>query len=195
MKKFLNEFKTFISRGNVMDMAIGVVIATAFGKISASLVADIIMPLIGCLIGGVDLATRNITLKPAVMDGETVVSEAVVLGLGTFLTTIIDFLLIAFVVFLVVKAMNMAKAKLEKPAEPEREQTEAAEAAQDKRRKSLTEVLYKQIDILEREQKKIASGYEGSNNPKAARSENLAFAKQITETANAIISIKRRNTK
>ena len=89
MKKFLNEFKTFISRGNVMDMAIGVVIATA--------------------------------LKPAVMDGETVVSEAVVLGLGTFLTTIIDFLLIAFVVFLVVKAMNMAKAKLEKPAEPEPE--------------------------------------------------------------------------
>ena len=103
------------------DMAIGVVIATAFGKISASLVADIIMPLIGCLIGGVDLATLNITLKPAVMDGETVVSEAVVLGLGTFLTTIIDFLLIAFVVFLVVKAMNMAKAKLEKPAEPEPE--------------------------------------------------------------------------
>ena len=81
MKKFLNEFKTFISRGNVMDMAIGVVIATAFGKISASLVADIIMPLIGCLIGGVDLATLNITLKPAVIDGETVVSEAVVLGL------------------------------------------------------------------------------------------------------------------
>ena len=117
MKKFLNEFKTFISRGNVMDMAIGVVIAMAFGKISASLVTDIIMP----LIGGVDLATLNITLKPAVMDGETVVSEAVVLGLGTFLTTIIDFLLIAFVVFLVVKAMNMAKAKLEKPAEPEPE--------------------------------------------------------------------------
>lgn len=77
---------------------------------------------------------------------------------------------------------------IEKPAEPE-------EAAQDKPRKSLTEVLYRQIDILEREQKKIASGYEGSNNPKAARSENLAFAKQITETANAIISIKRRNTK
>ena len=121
MKKFLNEFKTFISRGNVMDMAIGVVIATAFGKISASLVADIIMPLIGCLPQSHHVATRNITLKPAVMDGETVVSEAVVLGLGTFLTTIIDFLLIAFVVFLVVKAMNIAKAKLEKPAEAEPE--------------------------------------------------------------------------
>ena len=124
MKKFFNEFKTFISRGNVMDMAIGVVIATAFGKISASLVADIIMPLIGCLIGGVDLSTLNITLQPAVMEGETVVKEAVVLGLGTFLTTIIDFLLIAFVVFLVVKAMNTAKAKLEKPAEPEPEEPE-----------------------------------------------------------------------
>ena len=121
MKKFLNEFKTFISRGNVMDMAIGVVIATAFGKITTSLVNDVFMPLIGMLIGGIDLGTLNITLKPAVMDGETVVSEAVVLGLGTFLTTIIDFLLIAFVVFLVVKAMNMAKAKLEKPAEPEPE--------------------------------------------------------------------------
>ena len=121
MKKFFEEFKAFAMRGNVLDMAVGVVIGGAFGKITASLVGDIIMPLIGCLIGGVDLATLNITLKPAVMDGETVVSEAVVLGLGTFLTTIIDFLLIAFVVFLVVKAMNMAKAKLEKPAEPEPE--------------------------------------------------------------------------
>ena len=121
MKKFFHEFKTFISRGNVMDMAIGVVIASAFGKISTSLVNDIIMPLIGCLIGGVDLGTLNITLKPAVMEGETVVSEAVVLGIGTFLTTIIDFLLIAFVVFLVVKALNTAKAKFEKPAEPEPE--------------------------------------------------------------------------
>ena len=120
MKKFLNEFKTFISRGNVMDMAIGVVIATAFGKISASLVADIIMPLIGCLIGGVDLSTLNITLSPAVLDeaGE-VVKEAVVIGIGTFLTTVIDFILVAFVVFLVVKAFNAAKQRLEKPAEPE----------------------------------------------------------------------------
>ena len=111
MKKFFNEFKTFISRGNVMDMAIGVVIATAFGKISASLVADIIMPLIGCLIGGVDLSTLNITLQPAVMEGETVVKEAVVLGLGTFLTTIIDFILIAFVVFLVVKEIGRASCR------------------------------------------------------------------------------------
>ena len=124
MKKFFEEFKAFAMRGNVIDMAVGVVIGGAFGKITTSLVGDIIMPLIGCLIGGVDLSTLNITLQPAVMEGETVVKEAVVLGLGTFLTTIIDFLLIAFVVFLVVKAMNTAKAKLEKPAELEPEPEE-----------------------------------------------------------------------
>ena len=113
MKKFFNEFKEFISKGNVMDMAIGVIIATAFGKITTSLVNDVFMPLIGMLIGGIDLGTLNITLSPAVVD------EAVVVGIGTFLTTVIDFILVAFVVFLAVKAFNSAKAKLEKPAEPE----------------------------------------------------------------------------
>ena len=108
MKKFFNEFKEFISKGNVMDMAIGVIIATAFGKITTSLVNDVFMPLIGMLIGGIDLGTLNITLSPAV-------------GIGTFLTTVIDFILVAFVVFLVVKAFNSAKAKLEKPAESEPE--------------------------------------------------------------------------
>ena len=118
MKKFFHEFKEFISRGNVMDMAIGVIIASAFGKITTSLVNDVFMPFIGWLIGGIDLAKLNITLAPAVVDeaGE-VVKEAVVIGIGTFLTTIIDFILVAFVVFLVVKAFNSAKKKLEKPAE------------------------------------------------------------------------------
>ena len=120
MKKFFHEFKEFISRGNVMDMAIGVIIASAFGKITTSLVNDVFMPFIGWLIGGIDLAKLNVTLAPAVVDeaGE-VVKEAVVIGIGTFLTTIIDFILVAFVVFLVVKAFNTAKKKLEKPAEPE----------------------------------------------------------------------------
>ena len=74
MKKFFNEFKEFISKGNVMDMAIGVIIATAFGKITTSLVNDVFMPLIGMLIGGIDLGTLNITLSPAVVDeaGEVV---------------------------------------------------------------------------------------------------------------------------
>ena len=116
MKKFFGEFKEFITRGNVLDMAIGVIIATAFGKITTSLVGDVFMP----LIGGIDLSALNITLSPAVLDeaGE-VVKDAVVIGIGTFLTTVIDFILVAFVVFLVVKAFNTAKKKLEKPAEPE----------------------------------------------------------------------------
>ena len=120
MKKFFGEFKEFISRGNVMDMAIGVIIATAFGKITTSLVGDVFMPLIGWLIGDIDLTQLNITLSPAVLNeaGE-VTKEAVVIGIGTFLTTVIDFILVAFVVFLVVKAFNTAKKKLEKPAEPE----------------------------------------------------------------------------
>ena len=120
MKKFFNEFKEFITKGNVLDMAIGVIIATAFGKITTSLVGDVFMPLIGYLIGGIDLSTLNITLSPAVLDeaGE-VVKDAVVIGIGTFLTTVIDFVLVAFVVFLVVKAFNTAKKKFEKHAEPE----------------------------------------------------------------------------
>ena len=120
MKKFIAEFKEFISRGNVMDMAIGVIIATAFGKITTSLVGDVFMPLIGWLIGDIDLTQLNITLSPAVLNeaGE-VAKEAVVIGIGTFLTTVIDFILVAFVVFLVVKAFNTAKKKLEKPTEPE----------------------------------------------------------------------------
>ena len=120
MKKFLSEFKAFALRGNVLDMAIGVVIGGAFGKITTSLVNDVIMPLVGMLIGGIDLSALNITLSPAVLDeaGE-VVKDAVVIGIGTFLTTIIDFLLVALIVFSIVKAFNTAKKKLEKPAEPE----------------------------------------------------------------------------
>ncbi len=119
MKKLFQEFKTFVARGNVMDMAIGVIIATAFGKITTSLVADVLMPLIGMLFGGYDLSKLNITLRAAEMNGDEVVKEAVVVGIGTFLTTIIDFILVAFVVFLVVKAINTAKKKLEKPKEEE----------------------------------------------------------------------------
>ena len=87
MKKFFQEFKEFAMRGNVLDMAIGVVIGSAFSKITTSLVNDVFMPLIGLLIGGIDLGQLNLTLKAAVMDGDTVVKEPVTLGLGTFLST------------------------------------------------------------------------------------------------------------
>lgn len=140
MKKFFNEFKTFIARGNVMDMAIGVIIATAFGKITTSLVGDVFMPLIGWLIGDVDLSQLNITLSPAVLDeaGE-MAKEAVVIGVGTFLSTIIDFLLVALIVFCILKAFNAAKSRLEKPA-PEAEPESEKEPEPTKEELLLTEI-------------------------------------------------------
>ena len=122
-KGFITEFKEFIMRGNVLDMAIGVIIATSFGKITTSLVNDVIMPLIGRLLGTVDLSKLNITLVDAVVEEGVEVQPAVVLGVGTFLVTIIDFLIIAFVIFLVIKGFAKAKeiseAKLLKKKEEE----------------------------------------------------------------------------
>ena len=119
MKKFFAEFKEFAMRGNVMDMAVGVSIGTAFGKITTSLVNDVFMPLIGTLIGGVDLGKLNIVLKDAVMNGEEVVAPAVTLGIGTFLTTVIDFILVAFVIFLMIKTINRFHKKKEEDPKPE----------------------------------------------------------------------------
>ena len=116
MKKFFNEFKEFITRGNVLDMAIGVIIATAFGKITTSLVNDIIMPLIGLITGGIDLTQWNITLnKAAVAAGN---AAPVMLGIGNLLAVILDFIIVAFVMFLLVKAMNKLAALKKKDEEP-----------------------------------------------------------------------------
>ena len=144
MKKFLNEFKEFAMRGNVLDMAIGVIIGSAFGKITTSLVNDVFMPLIGLLIGGIDLGQLNLTMKAAVMDGDTVVKEPVTLGLGTFLSTVIDFILVAFVIFLVVKAINKLHALGKKDEEPEPEESETPTAEE-----LLTEIR----DLLKEQQK------------------------------------------
>lgn len=108
-KGFISEFREFIMRGNVLDMAIGVIIATSFGKITTSLVNDVIMPLIGRLLGTVDLSQLNFTIAEAVVENGEVVKEAVVVGIGTFLVTVIDFLIIAFVVFLIIKGFAKAK--------------------------------------------------------------------------------------
>ena len=118
MKKFFNEFREFAMRGNVLDMAIGVVLGSAFGKITTSLVNDVFMPLIGLVIGGIDLGKLDIILKPAVMNGDKEVTAAVTLGLGTFLTTIIDFILVAFVIFLMVNAFHKKKDEAPAPEEP-----------------------------------------------------------------------------
>ena len=120
MKKIINEFKAFIARGNVMDMAVGVIVATAFGKITTSLVNDVFMPFISWIFGTRDMSALNLVVRPEVLDeaGE-VVQTAITIGFGTFVATIIDFLLVAMVVFMVVKAMNTAKAKMEKKQEEE----------------------------------------------------------------------------
>ena len=109
-KGFFTEFREFIMRGNVLDMAVGVVIATAFGKITNTLVNNIIMPLIGMIIGNIDLSKWDIMISPAVVDEAGVVTkEAVVIGIGAFLVTIIDFIIIAFAIFLFIKIFNKAK--------------------------------------------------------------------------------------
>ncbi len=130
MKKFIEEFKTFIAKGNVLDMAVGVIIATAFGKITTSLVNDVFMPFIGWIIGDVDLTEMNIVLSPEVLNeaGE-VATPAVVMAIGTFISTIIDFVLIAFVVFLIVKTFNKVKDKAEAKKKAEEEAAKAAAAA------------------------------------------------------------------
>lgn len=112
--KMLTEFKNFAMRGNVVDMAVGIIIGAAFGKIVSSLVADVIMPPIGVLLGGVDFRDLAITLKAA-----TVSAPAVVLAYGKFIQTIIDFLIISFSIFMIIKAMNSMKRKKEEaPATP-----------------------------------------------------------------------------
>jgi large conductance mechanosensitive channel len=118
--KWLAEFKTFAVRGNVVDMAVGIVIGAAFGKIVSSIVADVIMPPIGLLIGGIDFANLAITLKAAVpATAETAAKAAVTLNYGKFIQTIIDFTIIAFAIFLLVKGINALKrSEAAKPSEP-----------------------------------------------------------------------------
>ena len=108
------EFKKFAMRGNVIDMAIGIIIGAAFGKIVSSFVADVIMPPIGLLLSGRDFSKMMITLKEATEE-----TKAVTLNYGTFINTVIDFLIIAFAIFIVVKGINsMKKKEEEKPAAP-----------------------------------------------------------------------------
>lgn len=116
----LKEFKDFINRGNVMDLAVGVIIGGAFGKIVSSLIDNIISPIIGFMLGGLQLNDAlPLTLKDAVMDGDKEVSPALVMKFGALIQSLIDFVAIAFVIFLLVKAMNnMKKKQVEAPAAP-----------------------------------------------------------------------------
>jgi large conductance mechanosensitive channel len=119
--KFVQEFKEFAMKGNVVDMAVGIIIGGAFGKIVSSIVNDIIMPPIGILMGGVNFKDLKVVLKPAQTDPNTaaVVKEAVTLNYGSFIQVTVDFIILAFAIFMMVKAMNNLKKKeVAKPAAP-----------------------------------------------------------------------------
>lgn len=115
----MSEFKEFAMRGNVIDMAIGIVLGAAFGKIVSSFVADVIMPPIGLLLGGVNFEDLAYILEGAVVENGKVITEAVAINYGSFVMTIINFIIIAFAIFMVVRGMNnMRKKKEEAAAEP-----------------------------------------------------------------------------
>jgi large conductance mechanosensitive channel len=116
--KILQEFKAFAMRGNVIDMAVGIIIGAAFGKIISSLVSDILMPPIGLLIGGINFTDIKVIMKDAVTDPATgkVLKEAVAFKIGNFIQTLIDFAIIAFSIFMIVKGINQMSRN--KPAEP-----------------------------------------------------------------------------
>ena len=122
MKKFFEEFKAFISRGNVMDMAIGVIVGGAFGAITGSLVSDVVTPLLAVLFNSPNTDALNITLRAA-----TESSDADDLGHGTFIGSIINFLVIALVLFSIIKAMNKAHELAEKAKKKEEEEAAAEE--------------------------------------------------------------------
>ncbi len=122
----LSEFKSFAMRGNVVDMAVGIIIGGAFGKIVSSLVTDVIMPPIGVLVGGVDFSDLSIKIKEATVDAAGTAIPAVTINYGQFIQTTIDFLIVAFAIFMMIKVMNSLKKKEEEkpaaPAEPSKEE-------------------------------------------------------------------------
>lgn len=140
MKKFFAEFKEFIAKGNVLDMAVGVIVGGAFGKITSTLVANVITPLLAFLFNSPNTDALNITLRAA---DEAAGTEAIVLGLGTFVGAIIDFIVIAFVLFLIIKSFNKMRAIAEakkKAEEAEPEPEPEAEPEPTAEEKLLTEI-------------------------------------------------------
>ena len=116
----MSEFKSFAMRGNVVDMAVGIVIGAAFGKIVTSFVKDVLMPPIGMMMGGVNFSDLAFVLQAATEE-----VAAVTINYGSFIQTVLDFIIIAFAIFMVIKAMNnMKKQEVEAPAEPEKPSAE-----------------------------------------------------------------------
>lgn len=124
---FIKEFKEFAMKGNVVDMAVGVIIGAAFGKIVSSLVDDIIMPLVGVATGGINFTDYKWVIKDAVMKGTEVLEPEVTLNWGAWIQTIVNFLIVAFCIFVMIKFMNQLRKKKDEeqapaPAEPSNEE-------------------------------------------------------------------------
>lgn len=119
MKQWVTDFKNFAMRGNVVDMAIGIVIGAAFGKIVSTFVANVVSPLLGLITGGVDFTKLKVVLRHAVMEGDKVVKPELTLGYGELIQTVFDFVIIAFAIFWVIRVMDKLVAKKkEAPAPP-----------------------------------------------------------------------------
>ena len=145
MKKFFEEFKAFAMRGNVVDLAVGVVIGGAFGKITTSIVNDIIMPCISMLTGGVNFADWKLVLKAAVANAEGKIDPAteVAITYGNTIAIILDFIIIAFAVFCVVKALNSLHRKKEEPAPEPAPEPEPEPSAEEKLLTEIRDLLAK----------------------------------------------------
>ena len=153
MKKLFSEFKTFIARGNVVDMAVGVIVGGAFGKISNSLVNDVIMPAVSMLMGGMDFTSWKIVLKEAVTevgaDGAVVETAAeIAIKYGNLIAVIVDFLIIAFSVFCMVKLINTMREKAE--ALKKKEEEEAAAPPADPEPSAEEKLLTEIRDLLKK---------------------------------------------
>ena len=138
MKKFFGEFKDFVSKGNVIDLAVGVVIGSAFGKIVSSLVDNIIMPLVGLIIGGVDFSSLSVTVKGASIK------------YGLFIQNVVDFLIVALCIFIFIKAINSLDKKVKSKVKKEEEKKKEEPAKPTKEEELLTEIR----DLLKKESKK-----------------------------------------
>ncbi len=124
----ISEFKSFAMKGNLVDMAVGVVMGAAFGTVVNSFIKGIFMPAISPIMGGLDLANMKYVVSQAVMDGDKVVKPAAIIDLGSFLTNLISFIIVAFVMFMIIKGMNKAKKKEEEaPAAPPAQEVLLAE--------------------------------------------------------------------
>lgn len=149
MKKFFSEFKEFAMRGNVVDMAVGVIIGAAFGKIVSSLVNDIIMPLIGVVTGGMNFTDYKLVVQKAVMDGQEIIKPEVTMNWGAWVQTVVDFLIVAFCIFVMIKFINNLRKKAERQKDAEAEPAPAAPEPT-KEEQLLAEIR----DLLKEQQKK-----------------------------------------